>query len=376
MTGKLPCGPRLPDMSTLTAVVAGGGTTLDVSGSLLVTTPVMVPASIDPTGTIDVSDALAAWLNSLPAGSRATFPAGAKYRVDHTITLSGLSGVVVDGSGASFFTNDPTGDASTLAAPSKAARTRAHFRLSGCTQVGINAVTFVGPNTLAGTADNAYVSTLEAQHFVDLSGSANTDCFVTGSTASMIYGDFVYVGGGAAGVTVSGNDFHNNGRQGFSVTHGFNVRITGNRVDQVRRTVLDLEPNFATDLIDGVVFAGNTVGAHRLNFVSAGSTAAPVDNVQITDNVLSVSGAGCQIGTSTAPRKHNWTFSRNTATAGVGNPSGICVGLCGIDGFTAHGNEIALQPGRNMALFGLSGCTGIDVSGNQYPGGVAEMRVS
>lgn len=363
-------------MGTVTAVIGGGGVSLAVSAPLVVTTPVAVPASIDPTGATDVSAALGSWLNSLPAYSRATFPAGASYRIDHTITLTGLSGVVVDGSGASFFTNDPTGDSSTLTAPSKAARTRAHFRLTGCTQVGILNVTFVGPNALAGTADNAYVAALEAQHFVDLSGVASTDCFVTGCTASMIYGDFVYIGAGSTGITVSGNDFHNNGRQGFSVTHGSNVRITGNRVDQVRRTVLDLEPNFATDVIDGVTFAHNTVGAHRLNFISAGSSAAPINDVAITDNVLSVSGAGCQIGTSAAPRKHNWTFSRNTASAGVGNPSGICVWLCGVDGFAAHGNDIALQPGRNMALFGLTGCTGVDVSGNQFPGGVAEMRVS
>ena len=337
-------------------LVSAGAASLAVGVAPRVDVP--CPASIDNTGASDVTAALTAWLCSLPAGSRAVFPAGS-YRVDGTIELTNRSGLLI--SGGSFFTDIAT-----------ASRTRSFIDITGCTNVGLENVTFRGANANAGTSDAAYVASLEAQHFVNVAG-ASTGVFVRGCHASMIYGDFVYVGGGSSYVVATGNTFHNNGRQGASVCDGHHVWVVGNSFDQIRRSIFDLEPASASWSVDHVVIAGNTLGAHRLNFLSAGASVGPVDDVWIVGNTLSSSGQ-CTIGNPTNPtRKNRWVFNNNTAAGGYGSPQGYCVSFTNVDGVTAHGNSIALASGRNMTLFRATGCTGVDISGNEYPGGVAEL---
>lgn len=356
-------------MGTVSVTLSGGGVTKTLAVPYTVGVPAMPPlpdtsawpqvsCPIDNTGAADVTASVTAWLNELPSNSRAVF--SGSYRVDGTLEVAKRSGLLV--SGGSFFTDVAT-----------TSRTRSFMDITGCTNVGVEGVTFRGANAQAGTSDAAYVASLEAQHFVNVIGSS-TGIWVHGCAALMIYGDFVYVGGGSSYVTVTGNNFHNNGRQGCSVTNGHHVWIVGNQIDQIRRTMLDLEPNADSDVVEQVVFSQNQVGAHRLNWVAAHAPVGSVNDVWITDNSGSASG-NCQIGnTAGSKRKSNLTISRNVLTSGFGTPSGVCIDLANVDGVSAHGNSIPVQSGRNMALFGTHDCTGVDISGNSFPGGVAEWR--
>ena len=332
-------------------LVSAGAAPLAVGVAPRVDVP--CPASIDATGSTDVTVALTAWLCSLPAGSRAVFDGS--YRVDGTIEVAKRSGLLV--SGGSFFTDIAT-----------TSRTRSFMDITGCTNVGLENVTFRGPNAQAGTSDAAYVASLEAQHFVNVVGSS-TGVFVRGCHASMIYGDFVYVGGGSSYVVVSGNDFHNNGRQGASVCDGHHVWVVGNSFDQIRRTIFDLEPALDTWTVDHVVIAGNTLGAQRLNCLSAGSALGHVDDIWFCDNTGTCTG---DITVKGAPYR-NWMLTGNHL-GGWGGPAGMAAWeFTNVDGLTIHGNVQPLQAGRGDYMVKLTGCTNYAVSGNQFPGAVGEL---
>ena len=314
------------------------------------------PASIDNTGASDVTAALTAWLCSLPAGSQAVFDGS--YRVDGTIELAKRSGLLV--SGGSFFTDVAT-----------TSRTRSFMDIAGCTNVGLENVTFRGPNAQAGTSDAAYVASLEAQHFVNVAGGS-TGVFVRGCHASMIYGDFVYVGGGSSYVVVTGNDFHNNGRQCFSVCNGNHVWLVDNTVDQLRRAFVDLEPATNDWHVNNVVVARNTVGAHRLLALAAGSALGTVDDVWFCDNIGS--GAG-DIVVHGAPY-NRWTFTGNRMGS-WGGPAGMSAwNFTNVQGLTVVGNYQPLQAGRGDWFCKLTNCTDYTVHGNEFPGAVGEVSVA
>src|SRR5438067_7537181 len=61
-----------------------------------------VPATIDSTGTTDVTQKLVDFFASVPDGSTIAFPAGGKYRIEGTLPISNRHNLVFDGNGAEF----------------------------------------------------------------------------------------------------------------------------------------------------------------------------------------------------------------------------------------------------------------------------------
>ena len=61
------------------------------------------PATIDATGTRDVTAELQSFLNKVPHHATITFPAGARYRIEGTLKMRSRNDITINGNGATFF---------------------------------------------------------------------------------------------------------------------------------------------------------------------------------------------------------------------------------------------------------------------------------
>jgi hypothetical protein len=330
-------------------------------------------STIDPTGTENVSQRIQDYILSHPAGSTVAFAAGATYRIDQTLTIAEKSDLIIDGNGAQFFTDDPTGDGSTLEAPSKAARTRAHFRLRDCSNITLKNIHVRGAHPNGGLDSSAYVEPLEAQHGFDIIGS--TGVTVEDCSATDVYGDFIYFGHGSGpchDITIRRFYGARNGRQGVASVSSYNVLITDSEFTDVRRSMIDLEPNFAYQEIHDFEVSDCILGSHRLSFFASKGAAAPISNVRVLRNTVN-SAMNSTIGIP-GVRRSNWRFENNIANQGYGSTLACCLNVTGVDGFIFKNNVQPLQANRNMVIVQTTDCTSVEVSGNSYPGGVGEWR--
>jgi hypothetical protein len=101
-------------------------------------TAVAPPTTIADDCSVDVSSALSAWLNALPAGSVVQPPAGACYLVDRGVTLRTPDGLTIDGG---KYENKTT-----LKTFSGAGAGRATFSVVGGADVTLENLTVVGAN--------------------------------------------------------------------------------------------------------------------------------------------------------------------------------------------------------------------------------------
>src|SRR6476660_8785707 len=113
---------------------------------------VRVPASIDPTGRVDVTKSLQRFLSSVPREREVLFRKGARYRVEGTLVLRNRHGMTIDGNGATVF------------ATTRGKIDRAQFWIKGGERVVFRDLNVRGANPNAGTGEGAYVPKLENQH--------------------------------------------------------------------------------------------------------------------------------------------------------------------------------------------------------------------
>jgi hypothetical protein len=317
-----------------------------------------VTREVDTSGATDVTAVLAAVIAEAAPGTVIDL-GGGSFRCDKTLTLTGLAGITL--TNGTIWTDDPTGDSSTLAAPSRQARDRSHVRLVGCTDVTCD-LTIRGANAQGGTGDAAYVEALEAQHGYDVQGgSGNT---VTGEV-SYVYGDCAYVGRNAAHTVVYVHG-HHQGRQGVAVAQASGVTIRGSLHD-IRRTVIDLEPAKAEWVVQDVLIDGLVVGSHRLTGIAAASSVGVVRDV----TVRNVTETGSQtlnmvVGNGSNPaRQGPWDIESITMSGKYGSLSPYYLRFTNVDGLSVHGTDMVMTQARGMSLVGVRGCTAVDVTGNR-----------
>jgi hypothetical protein len=345
---------------------APSGTTASPTGPI-----VAVPASIAADCSVDVTDALAAWLTSVPNGGTARFGGGC-FRIDRTIILTDRIGLTIDGGGATFRAGTPTGDGTPVDHPSRAARTRAQWRLTGGRQIHLENLTIQGANQSAGTGDDAYIGALEAQHGVDIGGTQQVE--IDHVTINDVYGDFIYFGpapakAGAAAVFSSGrvhdSTMARNGRQGISITGGDGIQIDHNSITDTRRATFDLEPNGPQGWgVQHVEIDHNQIGAGRLNLVSmAGS--GPVHDVRITDNTLQRTLTVVAGGSGSGART-GLTIANNHSDTPLSTSADAAIRIQGVDDVTVTGNAQPLAASRGTAGVSLASVIGGVVSGNSF----------
>jgi len=334
----------------------------------------VLPESIARDCSRNVTSEINDWLAAASNGTTLQFEGGC-FRIDQTLLVLNKSDLTIDGQGATFKTDDPTGDGSTREAPSKAARTRAHWRISAGSNVTLTNMTVKGAHPNGGTSEPAYVAALEAQHGFDILGTQNA--VISGANITDVYGDFVYFG--RSGSTwssgrVTGSRMERNGRQGIAVTAGRNIHIDNNYLGNIRRATFDFEPNGAGWGVDGVVVDNNEIGPGRLLFIASQGEGL-VNNITVTNNRLIGRPMSGTIRASTGTRRTNWAFENNVADTGYGSPGGYAMGFVGVDNIRFVNNTQPLQSGRNMHLAGLFNSTGVVATGNTLKNGTGVVKL-
>ncbi len=151
------------------------------------------PATIDATGTTDVTDQLLAFFATVPDGSTITFPANASYRIENTLLLKNRSSLVFDGNGATFFaTTDGSGvtpDPLIQGAPGDWPRGRRHWMFVSGGSITVKNMTIRGANPNAGLADSGLHRRLGGATRDRVHGVNGSE--VSGVTITDIYGDFL-----------------------------------------------------------------------------------------------------------------------------------------------------------------------------------------
>ncbi len=149
-----------------------------------------VPATVDPTGSSDVTAALQAILDAAPNGATIRFARAATYRVDGTLRLRGRSGLLIDGAGA------------TLHPTTVADYERRTWSLLDSSDIKFVDLLIRGAHPDGGT----YVPAHEHEHGFGIEGGGRITIERVRITDA--YGDCVYVSNDEAGTWADGVQLH------------------------------------------------------------------------------------------------------------------------------------------------------------------------
>lgn len=319
------------------------------------------PASIDKSGARDVTADLQKFLNDVPSQSTISFPAGAKYRIEGTLRIANKNDIVVNGNGALFFADTPTN-----------LRDRFQWDFENISNLVVSGLKIRGAHTKCGTENDGYISALEAQHGINITGGERIT--VANNEISQVFGDFIYVGRSAnpvfgvpRDVKIQNNVGRCNGRQGISVTQADGVLLEGNTLENTRRATFDFEPLLDTGYVQNVTVRNNNIGSGRLNFISAGGKGR-VDNIKILNNTLTRPMGIAIKAQDPKNRRKNWEIVGNKSTAKAGSEHGV-IWAVNIDGLVVKDN---VQPVSQrsasqgpMHMVGNQNSCFVSASGNQ-----------
>ncbi len=323
---------------------------------------VVVPASIDATGSRDVAAALQAVIDGAPDGTTVELPAGARFLLGATLHLDGRNGLVLDGNGASLVTRPATGAG------------RPVLGISGSTATTIRDLDLVG----ASTAPGVYQPAREHDHGIAIVGSKNTT--LSGLTVERTIGDCVYVADRAGtwsdGVRLVDSRCSGPGRNGVAVVGGQNIDVERTTFSNIGYHVLDLEPNQGPPLEGAadVRFADNTVNAPVSGYVVAADGWGPIDRVTVTGNVL----AGLPLRVTVEPaagsgyRRADFTISNNRSDT-LADLAIPLMDFGATDDLTISGNDQPLA--KATVLAAVSGSCRVTISANQVGSGQAALIV-
>jgi hypothetical protein len=248
-----------------------------------------VPAEISGASCAEpVEDEIMAWLATVPDGNTARFAPGGCYGHDGTITLTGRSGLVIDGQGAEF-------RALTLGGTH-----RANWRFVGGTNLTVQNLAVRGSNPAGG-----YTAGFEWQHGFSVEGVQGMT--LTNVQARETWGDGVYLdhstpspacgddASSTRNVSITGATLERIGRQGVAVVDAENVTVRDSAIGPVALANVDLETDDDCALARHIAITRNQFGAHTWGVVdSVGFGAHPqVGDVTVTDNTESAAAPGC-----------------------------------------------------------------------------------
>ena len=323
---------------------------------------VAAPKTIAGDCSVDVTDALASWIASVPDNSTLVLGRNACYRVDGTITVENRNRLLLDGNGA------------TLKAVTTGNRTRGQLNLKSGSDLTVRALVVRGANPHAGASTAAYVADLEAQHAFSVHGVANA--LLDHVQAYDTYGDFVYIGPydktASTNVTVANSVFERSGRQGVSIADARGVTITANVIAGAARSLFDIEPFLKSQTVRDVHVDGNVTGAAVNFWLGNKGAAADIGAIEFSHNRMAAATGGLVLvfarrGDPRGP----YTFSDNDLIANdaVSDEGAVGAFFFGrADGITVRDNTVRFPAGHHMPAVELHAVHGATVTGNRFDG--------
>ena len=334
---------------------------------------VSVPSSIDDTGSTDVTDVLQSFIDAVPDGSTIRMAAGGLYRVEGTLRLRGRMNLDWDGAGA------------TIEATTIVDTNRRNIWIDNSRWIRIHDLTIRGANPIPGEFAEAH----QFEHGIWIDGGSDIE--IADVTIERPRGDCVYVGDAdgaldwAARISIHDSSCHGPGRNGVAIVAGHDIRIEANRFERVGLHVVDIEPN-RTDGRDGtqlrpvqgatnVAVIGNQVEGPVTGYFFAANGWGPIARLNVLDNVLHGSALRMTVQPlldsgyvrAEVVIRGNQSNSPYDATEDAAMTFTRNVDL------TIRGNSGPLK-GAGSALIEVRDSCRVDIGGNVFPGGAAEVR--
>lgn len=323
----------------------------------------VVPSSIDGSGATDVSAAMAAFFRGVPDGSSVRLQPGATYRMEETLLFTKRHDLRIDGMGATIFATTP-GD-----------RVRANMRFVLSSNIMVSNLTIRGANPNAGLADEAQVLSKEGQHGIDV--RSTTGFLLNQVTITDTYGDFVYLGRWSAGrwstgAIITNNTFARSGRHAITLTAAENVLIENNNIDLIRFATFDLEAHHPGFGMKNVTIRNNIIGDGRGLLVASVGT-GDRDNFVFENNQVNRT-LDIRMSSEDGAQQSNWRIAGNVGATNAGNAMQAAMMFDHLDGLVVTGNYQSFDPKRSMVGVKVDTSCDVAVSGNTYPGAVAEVE--
>jgi hypothetical protein len=322
-------------------------------------TVLSVPASIDATGTQDVTQALNTLIGSAPDGATVRFPAGGRFRIDGVVFVSGRHDVTIDGRGSTLVA--PT-DGATTPVPRynfRAAwpRLRQHVDIENSTGITVRDLTVVGPNPTG-----EFKARFEGQAGFAIARS--NDVTLDHVAVRATYGDGVYIVGHSTGVHVQDCTLDHNGRQGVAVTDGVDITVERCAIVSAGRSAIDLEP--ARGAARNVHVQDNEVRDATNFLLAAGGAGVNVGDVWLERNHVT-GGRGVSVFAGQARfLRSGIHVIDNTGEGGSKGFQNALLRFERFDGVEVKGNKQAVGKGVSPIVL-LNSCHA-DVSGNDFGG--------
>ena len=314
--------------ATMTSTVRTG------TASTPVPTPagIPVPSSIDATGATDASAALISWLDrSVPDGSTVVFKAGGVYRMNAALKFAHRHNLVFEGNGATLRAAGGTTEASALFWLGS--------YLGGNTGIVIRNFTLVGNSTTPGV----YQGGREGAHGILVDAGSGIE--ITNVNVSGVWGDCLYVGSWADGVSFHDATCASVGRNGVTVTAAKNVTVQRVAFTRSGYCTFDIEPNTSDQGASNVRFLDNTAGTWTNSFLSAdGAAGSVVNGITVSGNTVTGKSLLTAIGLA---RRQNVVFTNNTSRV---TASGPVLRFAHVDGLTITGNTQPLSSGSLASI--------------------------
>jgi hypothetical protein len=242
-----------------------------------------VPKKIPDDCSVAVEAKIMAWLATVPDGSTVQFGAGRCYGQDGTITLTGRSGLVIDGQGSEFRALTPGGSH------------RANWRLVNGGNLTLRNMAVRGSNP-----NGEYVHEVEWQHGYAVEGVQGIN--LSNVQARETWGDGVFLWHGASSpacgddassarnVGITGALIERAGRQGVAIVDAENVTVQDSTIGPVAWWGVDIETDDNCEIARHINIFRNTFGATRYGAIgSVGFGGDPqVGDVTVTDNTQTV----------------------------------------------------------------------------------------
>jgi hypothetical protein len=302
-----------------------------------------VPASIDPTGRTEVSDALQTWLASIPTATPSApitvrFQPDATYWVDYTLILrkrAGATGGIVGNMWRALPAFDLSNATIDLNGATVTQRTTTPWRwgggevldarkrwgdpmvfTAGATDVRIT------NGTLAGSQTGGRYDPNREDWMGILIGGDNDDDFtanmrVDHMTIRNVWGDFIYLASHTSrgkllqDVTIEDNTMRSAGRHGMVIHGGTNLVIRRNSIVGARRFTFDSEPA-AVHGWQNVTITDNTATAGALGFFQyVGQRSSVASGLSITNNTLTSGHLIIEIGNGSDSIRNGVTITGN-----------------------------------------------------------------
>ena len=309
-----------------------------------------VPAAIDASGGSNVTNALNAFIASVPNGATISFRANGHYRSEGILNVVNRSNLTFDGNGATIY-----------ATPNTSANRR-NWNVRNSSGITFEQMTVQGANPQPGTYDPNH----EFEHGFWIDGSSGIE--ISHVTMTRNRGDCVYLSdaGGAlpwsSNIWIHDSTCTGNGRMGIAIVAARHVIVERCSFSAIAYQVFDLEPNRQSPPQGSsyVTIRNNTVHGALKDYLVGADGWGPIDHLTVTGN--SVLGGTLRITVrpmaGSGYRRAAIVISNNTGTA---SSSGPLMYFSANDGLTVTGNR---QPMASGSLTTVSNSTNVHISGN------------